>query len=53
MSWTITEDEGVLHVRAALDRAKETLDLIERLKERYATFEFKDGEKKEATDEHA
>ncbi len=43
MSWTITEDNGVLHVRAALNRAEEALDLIERLRERYAIFEFKEG----------
>ncbi len=48
MSWTITEDNGVLHVRASLDRAEETLTLIERLKERYATFEFKEGGKKDS-----
>lgn len=53
VSWTITEDNGVLHVRAALDRAEETLTLIERLRERYATFEFKEGGKKEIPDEHA
>jgi hypothetical protein len=40
MSWTITDDGNALQVRATLHRAEEALDLIEHLKERYATFKF-------------